>query len=82
MALSNRAFDAKLAVFCEKPLTVDFDSARRTIARIEHEGQRAAVNFSLASSPGLAALQDAWREQPVGLLGEPQEGSIELAFAA
>ena len=82
MALSNRAFDAKLAVFCEKPLTVDFDSARRTIALIEHEGQRAAVNFSLASSPGLAALQDAWREQPVGLLGEPQEGSIELAFAA
>jgi predicted dehydrogenase len=82
MALSNRAFDANLAVFCEKPLTVDFDAARRTIARIEREGQRAAVNFSLASSPGLAALQSAWQEQPAGLIGQPQEVGIELAFAA
>lgn len=82
MALSNRAFDAKLAVFCEKPLTVDFASARQTIARIEREGQRAAVNFSLASSPGLAALQAAWHEGRSGLLGEPQEVRIELAFAA
>jgi len=82
MALSNRAFDAGLSVFCEKPLTVDFDAARRTIARIEREGHRAAVNFSLASSPGLAALQAAWQEQPGGLLGQPQEVRIELAFAA
>lgn len=82
MALSNRAFDAGLAVLCEKPLTVDFDAARETIARIEGEGRRAAVNFSLASSPGLAALDAAWHERPGGLLGEPQEARIELAFAA
>ncbi len=78
MALSNRAFDAGLAVFCEKPLTVDFDAARRTIARIDTEGQRAAVNFSLASSPGLAALQAAAQ----GGIGTPQAVQIELAFAA
>jgi hypothetical protein len=53
MALSEAAFDAGLAVLCEKPLTVDFEAARRCIARIEREGRRAAVNFSLASSPGL-----------------------------
>ena len=82
MALSNLAFDAKLAVFCEKPLTVDFDSARQTIERIEREAHRAAVNFSLASSPGLAALHAAWQERPAGLLGEPQKVSIEIAFAA
>ena len=82
MALSNRAFDAGLAVFCEKPLTVDFDAARRTIERIGREGQRVAVNFSLASSPGLAALQAAWQECPQGLLGQPQGVHIELAFAA
>jgi predicted dehydrogenase len=83
MALSNRAFDAGLAVFCEKPLTVDFDAARQTIARIAHEGHRAAVNFSLASSPGLAALQAAWAERwSGGLLGLPQAVSIELAFKA
>jgi len=77
MALSNRAFDAGLAVFCEKPLTVDFDAARRTIARIDAQRQRAAVNFSLASSPGLAALQSAAH----GGIGTPQSVQIELAFA-
>ncbi len=82
MALANLAFDAGLAVFCEKPLTVDFDAARHTIARIERERHRAAVNFSLASSPGLAALQSAWSERPHGVLGTPQEAHIELAFAA
>jgi predicted dehydrogenase len=83
MVLSNRAFDAGLAVFCEKPLTVDFDAARQTIARIAGEGHRAAVNFSLASSPGLAALQTAWAERwSGGLLGVPQAVSIELAFKA
>lgn len=66
MALSELAFDAGLAVFCEKPLTVDFAAARACIARIETEGQRASVNFALASSPGLALLQacerEHWRE--------------------
>ena len=81
MALSNLAFDAGLAVFCEKPLTVDFDAAQRTITRIEHEARRAAVNFSLAASAGLAALEHAWREQPAGLLEPPQDVHIELAFA-
>ena len=82
MALSNLAFDAGLAVFCEKPLTVDFAAAERTLERIAAEDRRAAVNFSLASSPGLAALQAAWQERPRGLLGEPQSARIELAFAA
>ena len=43
MALANRGFDAGLAVLCEKPLTVDFDAARRTIARIGQQGQRGGV---------------------------------------
>ncbi|MES2715974.1 MAG: Gfo/Idh/MocA family oxidoreductase [Pseudomonadota bacterium] len=81
MALSNLAFDAGLAVFCEKPLTVDVEAARRTIARIDQQGLRAAVNFSLASSPGLAALQAAWQGRP-GPLGALQDVVIDLAFAA
>lgn len=80
MALANRAFDAGLAVLCEKPLTVDFDAARTTIARIERERRRAAVNFSLASSPGLQALVEAAR--PGGLFGTLASVRIELAFAA
>jgi predicted dehydrogenase len=82
MALSNQAFDAGLAVFCEKPLTVDFEAARQTIARIQREGLRAAVNFSLACAPGLAALQAAWAEGPDGVLGVLQSVDIELAFKA
>lgn len=82
MVLSNLAFDAGLSVLCEKPLTVDAAEAQRSIDRIAREGQRAAVNFSLASSVGLAALVKAWRARQAGVLGMPQQGRIELAFAA
>lgn len=83
MALANAGFDAGLAVFCEKPLTVDVDAARRTIDRIAAQGLRAAVNFSLASSPGLAAVQRAFgASASPGPLGVLQRVSIDLAFAA
>jgi predicted dehydrogenase len=83
LALSEAAFDAGLAVLCEKPLTVDFDAARRSIARIAREQQRAAVNFVLASSPGLAALQRAFGQQMADRpLGALQSVDIDVAFAA
>ena len=81
MALTELAFDAGLAVFCEKPLTVDFDAARRCIARIEREGQRAAVNFALASSPGLSVLQTSFGAASHQPLGQVTEVQVELAFA-
>jgi predicted dehydrogenase len=77
LAYAHRGFDAGLAVFCEKPLTVDFAAGRKAIARIEAERCRAAVNFSLASSPGLAAMTAAVRD---GSIGEPKRVEIELAF--
>lgn len=82
MALSETAFDAGLAVLCEKPLTTDFDAARRCIARIDRERRHAAVNFSLASSPGLAALQAAWGDGHGAPLDTLQQVDITLAFAA
>lgn len=81
MALSHAAFDVGLAVLCEKPLTVDFDAAHRCIERIEREGRRAAVNFSLASSPGLQALQQAFGAGAQEL-GPLQRVDIEVGFAA
>jgi len=81
MPLSELAFDAGLAVFCEKPLTVDFDAARRCIARIEAEGHRAAVNFALAASPGLSVLQTRFGAASHLPLGALREVQIELAFA-
>ena len=74
---ANRGLDAGLAVFCEKPLTVDFSAARTTIARIESEKRLAAVNFSLASSPGLAAMATALKD---GSLGRLERLEIEVAF--
>ncbi len=77
LAYAHQGFDAGLAVFSEKPLTVDFAAGRRAIARIETESRRAAVNFSLASSPGLAAMTAAVKD---GSIGEPERVEIELAF--
>lgn len=82
MALSELAFDTGLAVFCEKPLTVDFDAARACIARIEAQGQRAAVNFALASSKGLALLQSQFGAGAERPLGDLQSIELELAFGA
>jgi predicted dehydrogenase len=77
MAQANLAFDAGKAVFCEKPLSVDAGEARATIARIEREGCRAAVNFSLAGSAGLAAVRAALAQ---GDLGTLRGVEIEVAF--
>jgi predicted dehydrogenase len=82
MQLSHLGFDAGLAVFCEKPLTVDFAAARACIARISAEKQRAAVNFSLASAPGLATLQLAFGAASKLPLGALQGVELELGFAA
>ena len=76
LAQANLAFDASKPVFCEKPLSTDAVEARATIARIEREGRRAAVNFSLAASAGLAAFVEAARS-----LGPLRSVAIEVAFA-
>lgn len=82
MSLSHLAFDAALAVFCEKPLTVDFPAAQEVIARIAREKQRAAVNFSLASAPGLGALQLAFGAASRLPLGPLSSVELDVAFAA
>ncbi|MDH0866939.1 Gfo/Idh/MocA family oxidoreductase [Mitsuaria sp. GD03876] len=82
IALTERAFDAGLAVLCEKPLTTDFAAARACIERIGREQRRAAVNYSLASSTGLAQLQLAFGAASRRPLGALNEVSIELRFAA
>jgi predicted dehydrogenase len=77
LAQANLAFDAGKAVFCEKPLSTNADEARATIARIEREGRRAAVNFSLAGSAGLESLLTPFVGDE---LGKPLAVEIEVAF--
>lgn len=81
LQLSALGFDAGLAVFCEKPLSTDAEAARQCIARIERESQRAAVNFVLASSPGLAELEQTFGAGGDGSLGALQAIEIELSFS-
>ncbi len=82
MALSLEALDAGLAVFCEKPLTVDFDAGRRVIRKIEEGQHRAAVNYSLAASAGLALLQQTFGPDSAKPLGKLSDVRIALEFAA
>ena len=82
LALSHLAFDAGLAVLCEKPLTVDFEAAQIAIQRIERESLRAAVNFSLASSPALTLLQQRFGNAAHDGLSSLKAVQIELGFAA
>lgn len=82
LSLSHLGFDAGLPVLCEKPLSVDFEATRACIARIQREKHRAAVNFSLASSTGLSALQLAFGAASRMPLGALREVQISLTFAA
>jgi predicted dehydrogenase len=79
LAQANLAFDAGKPVFCEKPLSVSFEEAQATIARIEREGRLAAVNFSLASSAGLDLLLEP---RDGNELGPVRAVEIEVAFSA
>lgn len=82
MSLTDAAFDAGLSVLCEKPLTTDFEAAKLAISRIQREQRRAAVNYSLASSTGLATLQLAFGVGARRPLGTLQEVRIEARFSA
>ena len=56
LPLAEAALGAGRAVFLEKPLAVDLAEARDFVAKAEALGARAAVNFPMASSPGVAQL--------------------------
>jgi predicted dehydrogenase len=75
IAHAEAAFAAGRAVFLEKPLAEDLAAARRFVAAAEASGQRAAVNFPMASSPAVAQLS-AWRAG----LGAPKSLAIDARF--
>ncbi len=78
LAQLEAAVDAGAAVLCEKPLAVDVAAARATVARVNAQGGRAAVNFPFPSSFGVDQL-DAWRKS--GGVGTPARVEIDVAFA-
>lgn len=65
-------------IYCEKPLGTDIATSRELVAAIEAAGDRAIVNFSLASAPAANAIASALED---GTLGEVQSVDIHLHFS-
>lgn len=77
-ALCHRFFDARKAVFCEKPLTHDLAAGEALAARVREQHRPAAVNFSFASSPSFQAVVSAVGS---GQLGTLRRIAITCSFA-
>ncbi len=75
LGYGRAALSAGKAFFGEKPLAVDVADARAFVAEA---GDRGAVNFPFASSPGVETLR-RWIE--AGEIGQPARITIEVAFA-
>lgn len=76
---ARRSLERGRAVFCEKPLSVDAEEARRLVRDAEAQKARAAVNFPFASSFAVDQIRQ-WIAE--GAVGEPRALRIEVAFAA
>ena len=74
IALGKAALAAGKALFLEKPLASDVPAARDFVASAK--GQRAAVNFPMASSPTIAQLR-RWRPE----IGRIERIEIQADFA-
>ena len=55
-------------VFCEKPLDLDVQIARRAVAAAEHAGIKLQVGFNRRFDPGFRRVRDAVRNGDVGAL--------------
>jgi predicted dehydrogenase len=78
LACAELAFDHGKAVLAEKPLAIDLDAGRVSVARVEREHRLAAVNFPFASAPAVRAIAAAMRS---GEVGRVIRVDVEVSFA-
>lgn len=76
-ALVRQAVEARKAVFCEKPLTADPDSARRCLETVARSGVPAAVNFPFATAPAAVRMKELVE---TGALGDGLTAHLTLRF--
>ncbi len=72
--LVRQAAAAGAGVFCEKPLAVDVDDARRAVAEAARVPN--AINFPFAAAPAVAALEGLVRAA-----GAPRRVEVQFHFA-
>ncbi|MCB5174883.1 Gfo/Idh/MocA family protein [Microvirga lenta] len=65
------------AVFCEKPLTADPESARRCLETVARSGVPAAVNFPFATAPASLRMKELVE---TGALGDDLTAHLTLRF--
>ena len=66
--LIERAVDAGLPAYCEKPLALDLDSTRKIVDRVEGAGATVQMGFQRRFDPGYRRARDAVRSGAAGRL--------------
>ncbi len=66
--LVNRAADAGLPTFCEKPISLDLESTADVVANVEKAGIPFMMGFQRRFDPGYRAAHDLVREGGIGTL--------------
>lgn len=60
--LVRQVLAAGKGIFCEKPLAIDVQDARRAVADVERAGLPNAINFPFAAAPAVVTLERLVRE--------------------
>jgi predicted dehydrogenase len=74
----EQCVDARVAIFCEKPLGIDVQESRRLVDLVESSGLPAGVNFVFSAAPSAVELQ---RRVVGGEIGQVVRGDLRLHFA-
>ena len=79
--LIRLAAEARLPIFCEKPISLDLESTDEAIALVRSSGVELQVGFQRRFDPGYRAARDMVRPAGLGELytcpdNEPRSGSF------
>ncbi len=74
----EQCVDARVGIFCEKPLGIDVQESRRLVDLVESSRLPAGVNFVFSAAPSAVELQ---QRIAGGEIGQVVRGDLRLHFA-
>jgi len=77
-AYVEQCINARVAIFCEKPLGINVQESRRLVDLVDSSGLPAGVNFVFSAAPSAVELQ---RRVASGEIGQIVRGDLRLHFA-